>query len=235
MEERIQKLIANSGLCSRRQAEELIAQGKVLVNKVPAKLGQKATQEDIIEVEGKMINPKAATQYFIFNKPAGYTCTTATFRNEVNIYSLLPQSMRHLAIAGRLDKDSTGLLLLTNDGDLLAKLTHPRYMHEKRYIVKIEDNRDLAPQYLVQELKNGVDIGEGDGHVQAKKIKSLGKNEFEIVITQGKKRQVRRMFAALKAKVKTLERVGFATLSLDNLGSGKFRELSGKEIKELEK
>jgi pseudouridine synthase len=235
MEERIQKLIANSGLCSRRKAEELISEGKVLVNKKIAKLGDKASNEDIIEVNGKMINQKKINKYYIFNKPSGYTCTTAQFRNEINIYKLLPQTMHSLAIAGRLDKDSTGLILLTNDGDLLAKLTHPKYMHEKCYAVSIEVNPEITANQIIKELKNGVDIGEGDGYVQAKKIKSLSKNEFEVIITQGKKRQIRRMFSALGLKVKTLHRTAISSLQLGNLGPGKFRELSSQEVKSISK
>ncbi len=233
MKERIQKLIANSGLYSRRKAEALIALGQVLVNGKTASLGQKAEITDVIEVEGKLINPQTSKVYLMFNKPIGYTCTSAKFRNEINIYSLLPKQYHSLPICGRLDKDSTGLVFLTNDGELLAKLTHPRYMHEKRYIVKIAAPKELTAHRIIQEMKNGIDIGEGDGHVQAKKIKALGKDEFEISITQGKKRQIRRMFTALGAKVECLQRIAISNLELGNLEIGKCRELSKQEIKNL--
>src|SRR3989339_1205689 len=131
----LQKYISNSGHCSRRQAVELIRAGGVKVNGETAELGRKVSDIDTVEINGiKIINPKEKI-FIVLNKPVGYTCTNRSFKGEKNVFELLPSEYRNLHVVGRLDKNSRGLVLLTNDGDYTLRATHPRYEHEKRYIV----------------------------------------------------------------------------------------------------
>jgi len=166
----LQKIIAMSGYSSRRQAEELIRNGLVSLNGQLAFLGDSADpQKDIIEINGKTIASLPQPIYIKFNKPLGYVCTNRYFKNEKNIFDLVDINER-LFVVGRLDKDSRGLLLLTNDGDLTQKLCHPKFEHEKVYEVKVAG--EIAnPNAIINKLKTGIDIGEGDGLVKAKEAK----------------------------------------------------------------
>lgn len=228
---RIQKLIADSGYCSRRKAEELIKKGVVTINGQPVTLGQRALSLEKIVIDGMALKSNNLNKkYVVLNKPKGYVCTSAAFDKEKNIFSLLPKNLGRLFVAGRLDKDSQGLVLLTNDGNFCQKITHPSFEHEKTYKVKISNPHKIPDNAIVKELKNGIDIGEGDGVVKAKKILNIGQNSFEIVITQGKKRQIRRMFEKLDCKVIFLMRTKIGTLELGNLKSGSFQEISAPKI-----
>lgn len=228
----LQKLIASAGNYSRRQAEDLIRLGKVRVNGEEAFLGQKADfSEDKIEVNNRVIKLAEDLIYIKLNKPRGYVSTTAKFLNEQSIFELV-NVKKKLFPVGRLDKNSRGLMLLTNDGALAQKLSHPKFEHEKVYEVRVKFTEDinLKPNYIVNELKKGVDIGEGDGVVKAKRIQYLNNNIFEIVLAEGKKRQLRRMFEALGYKVSDLKRVSISKLTLGDLKEGKWSYLSDKEL-----
>ena len=195
----LQKYIAQSGFCSRRKAEDLIKDGKVLLNGEKAKPGAIYNEGDKVEALGKTIGQKKPeNKYIILNKPAGYTCTTRKFEGEKNIFELLGPGFGDLNIAGRLDKDSRGLVLLTNDGDYLYELTHPKFGHEKEYLVKIFNFQfsifKHEAEKAVLKLTNGGDVGEGDGVVKAKEVEYLGGERFRVVLVEGKKRQIRRMF-----------------------------------------
>jgi len=225
----LQKFISQSGYCSRRQAEELIRAGEVLVNGKKAELGQRADEQDRIEIDGKRLEAIPEKIYIALNKPAGYTCTNRIFAGEKNIFELLPAEYYNLHAAGRLDKNSRGLLLLTNDGDFTLKVTHPRYGHEKRYRVSISKFKfQISKQFLndlISKFKSGIDIGEGDGVVHAKNIKYLQNNEFEITLNEGKKRQIRRMFKALGYEVEDLQRIAIGRFTLDGLREGEWKLL----------
>jgi len=236
----LQKFIAASGLCSRRRAEELIRLGKVTVNGTRAELGMKAKEGDDVRVHGKKIVLPKEKIHIKLNKPAGYTCTNRKFEGEKNVFALLagiktPLRGRGLIIAGRLDKDSRGLLVLTNDGDLTARLTHPRYGHRKLYRVSIFNFQFsiFKGKEVVSRLKNGIDIGNGDGVVRAKQVKYLGGNKFDIVLTEGKKRQIRRMFRSLGYEIEDLIRTAIGGVRLGDLPEGKWRYLTTAEIKKL--
>lgn len=237
----LQKYIAEAGLCSRRQAEELIRGGKVRVNGKVAELGARVTEEDEVLVNKEIIK-KAKKIYLILNKPEGYVCTNRCFKGEDNVFDLIKMKER-LYVVGRLDKNSCGLVLVTNDGDMTERITHPRYGHEKEYEVRIK-NKELHSSSEYKEIKNnskdlilnfekGIDIGEGDGKVKAKKMEYLGDNKFKIVLTTGKKRQIRRMFKVLGLEIVDLIRTRIGSIELGKLKIGEWRYLKNEEISKL--
>jgi pseudouridine synthase len=238
----LQKFIAESGYCSRRKAEELIRQGLVSVNGKVAELGSKAEGLDDVKINGKKLGIAAEKIYVILNKPKGYTCTNRQFEGEKNVFDLLKTSPRpspsqgegaieRLFVVGRLDKESRGLVLLTNDGDLTQKLTHPKYEHEKEYIATITNYElRITNDKIIAKIKKGIDIGEGDGVVKAKDIKYLGNDKFRIILTEGKKRQIKRMFWSLGCEVKDLVRVRIGKTKLGDLAEGKYKKIRITDI-----
>jgi pseudouridine synthase len=166
--------------------------------------------------------------YIILNKPVGYTCTNRSFPGEQNIFDLIDVPERLFAV-GRLDKDSRGLVLLTNDGDLTLKLSHPRFQNAKEYEVKIRDEV-INPQLVVNQLLSGVDIGDDDGVVKAVKAQYLQKGLFIITLNEGKKRQIRRMFETLGTRVTDLKRISLSGLTLSNLPEGQWDYLDQEEV-----
>ncbi len=234
----LQKFIAESGFCSRRQAEKIILSGRVLVNGAVAEAGMKVDASDEVVVNGKKIGLAKEKRYIILNKPKGYTCTSRKFAGEHNVFELLPEEFSGLQIAGRLDKESRGLLLMTDDGDLTLRATHPRYQHEKKYIAQIytnlrQTNTNNKPEDVERALKKGIDIGEGDGVVKAKEAEYIGNDTFVVVLTEGKKRQIRRMFKKLGYETNDLKRTKIGNLEIGSLGEGKWRVLTKEEIKGL--
>lgn len=230
----LQKIIASSGYSSRREAERLIRGGSVKVNGQIAEVGQQADPEkDRITVRGELIGQAEKPVYLMFNKPVGYTCTNRDFPGERNIFELIRRPERLFAV-GRLDKDSRGLVLLTNDGDLTLKLSHPRFAHEKVYEVKVKDEV-INPKLVIKELLKGVDIDDEDEPLKAIKAEYLQNGLFIITLNEGKKRQIRRMFEALGTKVADLKRIRLGSLHLGDLPEGKYRELTTEELTELKK
>lgn len=231
------KRLVDLGISSRRQAEKLIRGGKIQVNSQLATLGQTVDEADQIKVNNKLFNKPVNRQLaLLFNKPIGYTCTHRQFTGEKNIFSLLPRTYHQLKIAGRLDKDSRGLLILSNDGDLILKLSHPRFEQEKTYRVMVTGSgliNEREGKNICQIFIQGVNIGQKDGVVKAKKINYLGNNVFLMVITQGKNRQIKRMFQTIKLSVSDLQRVKLASFSLNNLAEGKYQKLDNKQIEQI--
>jgi pseudouridine synthase len=229
----LQKFISQSGYCSRRKAEKLIRNGKVFVNDKIAELGQRVSEEDIIKINNKLIKVNKEKTYVILNKPRDYTCTTRKFKNEQNIFELLPEEYNNLHIVGRLDKNSRGLVLLTNDGDLSFKITHPKFEHKKIYIVRIKNEENIRAtkelgernKEIIKTFQKGIDIGDNDGIVKVKNIKTLSANKFEITLSEGKKRQIRRMFETLDLKVSDLKRISIGKIELGDLKEGKWEEI----------
>jgi len=223
----LQKFIADSGLCSRRKAEGMIRDGRVVVNGYPAELGMKVDKEDRVAIDGKKLNTGSKLVYIKLNKPAEYTCTNRQFKGEKNIFDLIKVEERLFAV-GRLDKDSRGLVLLTNDGKLTQKLTHPRNQHEKEYITEVYspklkgDLTEKQVESIIKQMKQGVDIHEGDGNIQALDVEYLNNNKFKVVLIQGKKRQIRRMFQTLGFTVKDLIRTRIGKIKLGNLKEGEW-------------
>lgn len=223
MPERIQKLIAQSGFCSRRRAEDLIRQGKVLVNDKPIKLGDKAEiGKDTITIGGKLIRTEKK-RYLIFNKPLYYT-TTLNDPFEKKIISQLIKVPERVYPIGRLDKNSAGLLLLTNDGDFANRILHPRYEIKKTYHLVL--GKAIVPEEILI-LEKGIVL---DGKKTAPaKIKILSEKELEITVHEGRKHQIRNMFKAFGYKVISLARIKIGKLSLGDLRSGKYREMTERE------
>ena len=221
----LQKYIADSGYCSRRKAEELIKKKKVKVNSEIASPGKKVIESDEVKIDNKIIKTIKEKIYIILNKPAGYTCTNRKFKDEKNVFDLINIKER-LFVVGRLDKNSQGLVLLTNDGEYTNKLTHPKYEHEKEYIVGIRNKESgIRNQEILKKFKRGVDIGNGDGIVKTKETKYLGDNKFKLILTEGKKRQIRRMFEAVSCEVCDLVRTRIGNVKLGELKLGKWKKI----------
>ena len=230
----LQKAIAASGYCSRRKADELIRAGYVRINGVLATIGDQADPEKgSISVKGRNLPGPEKKIYIKLNKPLDYTCTNKKFKSEKNIFDLIDIPERLFAV-GRLDKDSHGLILLTNDGDMAQRLAHPRFQHEKMYEVKVREEV-RKPQAVMNKLMQGIDIGEGDGTARIKSVKYLQDRIFIITLTEGKKRQIRRMFAWLGLKVIDLQRIGLAGLGIGILKEGAWAYLSQEEIEKLKR
>jgi pseudouridine synthase len=229
----LQKFIADSGTCSRRKAEEMIRLGTVTVNGLAAELGMKVEMTDEVKILGKKIELAKTKVYIKLNKPEGVASTSTKVKGEKNVFDLV-RTKERLFIVGRLDKNSRGLVLLTNDGELTQTITHPSFEHEKKYLVRISPC-NVESQTIIDQFKIGLDIGDGDGVVYAKQVRYLGNYRFEIVLTCGKKRQIRRMFKVLGCEVIDLLRTHIADLKLGSLKEGKWEYLNEKEIEELKK
>jgi len=230
--ERLQKRIANTGYVSRRKAEELITLGKVKVNGVVIReLGTKVSGTDTIEVEGNILEENTKKVYYLLNKPRGVISSVTDDKNRKTVVSLIASEERIYPI-GRLDYDTTGLLLLTNDGELANLLMHPKNEVEKTYVAKIEGI--LSPSEFYG-LKKGIVI-EGrkvvPTHLKVRKT-SEDSQIIEISIIEGRNHIVKKIFESLHHPVSKLKREGYAFLSLGNLKSGEYRELSLKEVKRL--
>ncbi len=231
--ERLQKIIANSGYCSRRKAEELILSGKVSVNgEVINTLGSRASYSDTIIINGVTLKlePK---EYVLLYKPRGVVSSVSDDKGRKTVVDIV-ESENRLYPVGRLDYDTSGVLLLTNDGELTNLLIHPSHEVEKVYIVKIDD---VVNPELVKSLAKGVMVDgkkTGKARVKIKKIDKKKKSSIiELTIYEGRNHQVKKMFEAIGYKVSKLKRERFAGLTLDGLTSGQYRHLSIKEVKKL--
>lgn len=227
-EVRINKFIADAGVCSRRAADKLIEEGKVTVNGVVAENGVKVTDADEVIVDGKVISREEEKLYFAFNKPVGIVCT-AEKREKDNIIDYINYEKR-LMYAGRLDKESEGLIILTNDGDLIDKMMRAREKHEKEYVVKV--NKDIDENFA-KEMSSGIYIEELDVTTRKCKVDTIDNRTFRIVLTQGLNRQIRRMCDTLGYKVVSLKRVRVVNIKLGDLKTGKMRALTGAELNTL--
>ncbi len=226
---RINKFLSEVGYCSRRQADALIDQGRVYVNRKPAKMGMKVSEDDIIEVDGEKINHSKKNKIFIaLNKPRGVVCTTNAGVEENNIIDFLNLPDRVFPI-GRLDKSTTGLILLTNDGETANRILKTANNNEKEYLVKV--NRPI-PESILKKMSEGVPIlGKITRKCVVEKVKT---NQFKIILTQGLNRQIRRMCDHFGYKVVSLQRIRIMNIKLD-LPEGKYRLLNDQEVKGLKK
>ena len=232
--ERLQKVIALSGYCSRRKAEELISLGKVKVNgKIVREMGIKVESMDYIEVEGNPIEQMEDKVYYLLNKPRGVVTTAHDEKNRKTVIDLIPTTTRIYPV-GRLDYDTTGIIILTNDGDLTSLLTHPKNNIEKTYVAKVNG---FLPNVDVDKLKKGVMIDGKKSHNAKVKVKKYDKKTntslVELTIHEGRNHQVKKMFEAVGLKVLKLHREKIAFLTLTGLKSGEARELTIHEVKKL--
>jgi 23S rRNA pseudouridine2604 synthase len=223
---RINKYIASSGLCSRREADTLIENGKVTINGVIAVQGSKVNNADIVEVNGQKITPEDDMIYIAFNRPLGITCTTDT-RDPSNIIDHIGFEERIFPV-GRLDKNSSGLIILTNDGSIVNKLLRAENGHEKEYLVTV--NRPYDKEFI-NKMESGVPVL---GQLTLPcTLKPVNNKSFKITLHQGLNRQIRRMCEYLGYKVTKLKRIRFLNIILGDLEPGKWRYLTAKEKKEL--
>lgn len=225
-EKRINKAISDTGFCSRRAADSYIEQGRVTVNGEIAVMGLKVTEKDEIRVDGKLVDNKPPLVYIALNKPRGIECTTnRKVRN--NIVDFVKHKERIFPI-GRLDKDSEGLILLTNDGDIVNKILRARNNHEKEYIVTV--NKPMTDSFL-KGMGGRVPIL--DTYTKESKIEKLDEKTFRIILTQGLNRQIRRMTEYFGYKVVTLKRIRIMNIELGKLALGRYRNLSPMELSQL--
>ena len=224
---RLNKYLSEIGHCSRRAADKLIDAGVILVNGDKVVMGQKVTPKDRIEVYGVLVeNHQERNIYLAFNKPVGIVCTTDTRVEKDNIIDYINYSSRIFPI-GRLDKPSEGLILLTNDGDIVNKILRARNNHEKEYIVNV--NKPVTSEFI-EKLANGLPIL--DTVTRRCEVEQTHKKQFRIVLTQGLNRQIRRMCEYLDYRVVKLKRIRIMNIEL-NLGVGKYRDLTKKELNDL--
>ena len=223
---RINKYIASSGFCSRRQADELVESGKVTIDGVVAANGSVVEEGQLVEVDGKEIVPEDNKIYIALHKPLGITCTTDR-RDPSNIIDYIGMDDRIFPI-GRLDKNSSGLILLTNDGDIVNKLLRAENGHEKEYQVRVD--RKIEPGFK-EKMEAGVYIL--DRKTLPCKVTVTGTHTFNIVLKQGLNRQIRRMCDALGYRVTKLRRIRFINITLDSMKPGDMRYLTKEEIRGL--
>ncbi|MBP5660625.1 MAG: pseudouridine synthase [Lachnospiraceae bacterium] len=228
---RLNKYIAMCGVCSRRDADKLIEEGKVTINGRTAEMGDRVSEGDSVKVGSKLIKPNDETIVLAYYKPVGVTCTERDAHAAVTVTEALKFKER-VTYAGRLDKDSEGLLLMTNDGDLIQKMMKGENAHEKEYVVKV--NRPIY-QEMLDKMEKGVYLKELQTTTRPCKVKKLSKDTFSIVLTQGLNRQIRRMCEVFNAKVITLKRVRVVNVVLSGLKPGEYRQLSHEEIDSLKK
>ncbi len=217
---RINAFVARASGLSRRAADKAIADGQVLVNGKPARIGAQATGQDIVTLDGRPLKLSDQTTTIMLNKPAGYICSR-NGQGSATIYDLLPPGYRDLKPVGRLDKDSSGLLLLTNDGQLANRLTHPRYGKTKVYEITLD--KALAPDDKTK-IESGIKI---DNYVSTLRLSKIQSHAWRVTMSEGKNRQIRRTFAILGYDATSLHRTHFGDYKLASLKSGSFIQLNG--------
>jgi len=226
-QKRLNKAISETGLCSRRGADKLIEEGEVLVNGYLAELGTKVNAKDEICVSGNIITKKVETIYLAFNKPTGITCTTDTSIKD-NIISYINYSERIFPV-GRLDKPSEGLIIMTNDGDIVNKILRSGNNHEKEYVVTVQ--KKITDRF-VERMASGIPVL--DTITKKCSVQKTGDREFNIVLTQGLNRQIRRMCEHLGYNVLSLKRVRIMNITLNKLKNGSYRRITQAELEKMQ-
>ena len=226
---RINKYLASCGICSRRDADKLIEMGKVYVNGVKASSGMRLDGTEEIIVNGKVVSGPERKAYLAFYKPVGVTVSEKDSHAERLIGELIDYPVR-VTYAGRLDKDSEGLMLLTNDGDLIERMMRGANGHEKEYVVRIKNK---VSDELIKKFKEGIYLKDLEQTTRPAFAERLSEYTFKVVLTQGLNRQIRRMCKACGAEVRSLKRVRIVNILLGDLKPGEYRELTGDELTEL--
>ena len=232
--ERLQKVLAQAGVASRRKSEKLMLDGLVKVNgKVVTELGTKVSRMDTIEVEGVQLT-KETPVYYLLYKPRGYISTVDDEKGRKTVMDLVPEISQRVYPVGRLDYDTSGVLLLTNDGDFSYLMTHPKFEIKKKYVAKI---KGIPTRENLKLLETGIELDDGSTAPARVKMTSTDKKAniaiVEITIHEGRNRQVRRMFEAIECPVQKLKREEFANLTTHGLNAGESRELTRHELKQL--
>jgi 23S rRNA pseudouridine2605 synthase len=223
---RLNAFLARAGVASRRRADELIKAGRVTVNGEPGRLNTVVGAHDRVEVDGREVQ-RQRLRYVLLHKPAGVVTTARDPQGRPTVVELVPDEPRVVPV-GRLDADTTGALLLTNDGPLAHRLAHPRYGVEKTYVAEVEGNPDAE---TLQRLRDGIELE--DGRTAPARAGRLGRGRVELVLHEGRKHQVKRMLAAVGHPVTRLHRSAYAGLTLGGLEPGECRELTDREVELL--
>lgn len=224
-ETRLNKYLALQLGISRREADELIEKEQVTINGNTAPLGARIRSEDHVRVQGREITGERKFTYILLNKPVGYICSRRRQGDTPTIYELLPLEFHTLKPVGRLDKDSSGLILLTNDGDFAYQMTHPKFYKTKIYRIRLD--RDLEP--LHQQMINdfGIHLEDGPSKLTLERLSDTNRKEWQVTMSEGRNRQIRRTFAALGYEVKKLHRLQFGDFALTSeLRPGAYKEVS---------
>ncbi len=229
MEVRINKFLAEAGVASRRQADKLVESGQVTINGIKAKNADKVKDGDKVCVKEKQVFVQDEKHVVAFYKPEGVTCTKQDKYAKVTIDDVFQYPLR-LNYAGRLDKDSKGLLIMTNDGDLIDRMMRARNHHEKEYIVKVNN---AVTDDFIHKMSEGVYLDELEVTTRPCTVTKVGEYTFRIILTQGLNRQIRRMCASLGYRVDSLMRVRVMNVELENLKPGEYRRIAGEELREL--
>ena len=221
---RLNKFIAHATGIARREADEAILNGRISVNGKVANIGQDVDgQSDIIKLDDKQITLPATTTVIMLNKPIGYVCSrNAQAKDAKTVYELLPSDLRQLKTIGRLDKDSSGLILLTDDGDMAHKLTHPSFTKTKEYVIELD--RPLAPLHQQMIADFGINLTDGPSKLLLERLNDE-RTKFRVIMHEGRNRQIRRTFAALGYQVVSLHRISFGSYQLGDLPSGKYKRV----------
>ena len=226
---RLNKYLAQCGVCSRREADILIAEGKVLVNGKTAQPGLRVSERDEVICNGKKLANRNEKVVLAYYKPLGVTCTEKDRFADKTLKDAFDYPIR-VTYAGRLDKETEGLLLMTNDGDLIQRLMRGTEHHEKEYVVKV--TKELDPDFT-EKMEAGVFLSELNRRTKPCKVEILGKYTFKIILTQGLNRQIRRMCQEMGYRVNALQRIRVANITLGKLKPGTFRRINGEELQDL--
>lgn len=219
---RLNKQLAFHLGISRREADSLIEQGRVSVDGDVAKLGARIPPTSAILIDGKPLTKRANFTYLLLHKPVGYICSRRRQGEVETIYSLLPEHYHHLKPVGRLDKDSSGLLILTDDGDFAQEMTHPRYYKQKTYEVELDHDLEPLHQQMINDF--GVQLDDGSSKLTLTRLSDDERRSWQVIMSEGRNRQIRRTFAALGYEVVKLHRTHFGNYSLGDIKPGTFRE-----------
>lgn len=228
---RLNKYVALATGVSRREADDLITAGVVAVNGQQAKLGEPVEESDTVTVRGQQVHLPEKRTVIVLNKPVGYVCSrNAQAKGVETVYALLPDKYKRLKTIGRLDKDSSGLIMLTDDGDLAFRLTHPKFAKAKQYLVTIDKALEPLHQQMINDF--GVNLPDGRSQLGLEKLND-NRREWRVTMHEGRNRQIRRTFAALGYTVTMLHRTNFDNISLSGLKPGEYVELTEAEISHI--
>lgn len=222
--ERLNKYLALQLGISRREADNLIEKGRVSINGATAILGARFTLGDHISVGNKQITDSAHLQYIMFNKPVGYVCSRRAQGDNPTIYSILPPEFKTLKPVGRLDKDSSGLLVLSNDGDFGFRMTHPKFAKTKVYHVKLDHDLEPLHQQMISDY--GITLEDGSSKLALTRLSDTNRSQWEVTMAEGRNRQIRRTFAALGYTVVDLHRTQFGSYTLNALKVGDYMPIT---------
>lgn len=221
--QRLNKFLALHQGISRREADSLIEQGRVTLNTTPAQLGARYNEGDVIHVDGKEVTATTNVTYIALNKPTGYVCSRRQQGDSPTIYTLLPQKYHTLKPVGRLDRNSSGIILLTNDGDFAHRMTHPRFHKQKIYLATLDHDLEPLHQQMINDY--GVQLEDGPSKLTLERKSETNRTQWRITMSEGRNRQIRRTFASLGYTVTKLHRTQFGPYSLDDTQRGEYRTI----------